>query len=70
MSGYCPATYLRGWVTYLGYLLIPLAIIFLLVRIGARKNLKIYDEFYKKSWKNQEEMIALLKEIRDSLKNK
>jgi large-conductance mechanosensitive channel len=57
----------RYWLSLVYYWGIPLVVIILVVRL-AKRNMKIIDEYYKKSWANQEEMIALLKEIRDLLK--
>ena len=51
-----------------GPVLLPLLVFLLVLRIMGRKNLKKMDDAYAKSWKNQEEIIAILKEIRDALK--
>ena len=57
------------WIYSWGfYVFFPLAVILILIKLLARRNWKRLDESYRKSWANQEEMIALLKEIRDSLK--
>ena len=65
MNGLYWLNYLWSWAYWF---VIPLAIIFLIARALARRNWKKVDDYYKKSWTNQEEMITLLKEIRDSLK--
>ena len=59
---------LIGWLNY--YLVGPIILlIFIIVIIEfRRKNLKKYEEVMSKSWSNQEEMIKILKEIRDLLK--
>ena len=58
-------TWLSYWVLSF---LVPIATIFLVIKFVAKKNLKRVDEQYKKSFENQEAMIGLLREIRDSLK--
>ena len=58
---------LIGWLNYLAG---PIILLILIIAIVAfrRKNLKKYEEAMSKSWTNQEEMIKVLKEIRDLLK--
>lgn len=68
MGGQCGLSYALGWLSYWGYIFIPLLVILIIARFLNRKNFKKYDEYYNKSWANQEEMIALLKEIRDLIK--
>lgn len=64
-KGQCLLGYVWG---LLSWYIIPFGIFFLLILLVAQKNKKKADEIYKRSWANQEEMIALLKEIRDTLK--
>lgn len=65
MVGQCWLTYLYGIACWF---IIPLTVVFLIARLSARRNWKKVDEYYQKSWAKQEEMISLLKEIRDSVK--
>lgn len=58
---------LIGWLNYLAVPIIFLVFL-LMVLAFRRQNLKKYDQTMSKSWTNQEEMIKLLKEIRDLLK--
>lgn len=72
------------WNCWIGWgfkLLIPiaLAIVFfeLIIRRNMKSNKKVYDEYLKnaesvnqKVFQNQQEMIIVLKEIRDLLKTK
>lgn len=65
MAGQCWFTYLYGMACWF---IIPFAVVFLIARLLARRNWKKVDEYYQKSWAKQEEMITLLKEMRDLLK--
>ena len=58
---------LIGWLNYLAGPIILLILIIAII-VFRRKNLKKYEEAMSKSWTNQEEMIKILKEIRDLLK--
>ena len=58
---------LIGWLNYLAGLIILLIFIIAII-VFRKKNLKKYEEAMSKSWGNQEEMIKILKEIRDLLK--
>jgi large-conductance mechanosensitive channel len=65
MHGQYWLSYFYGWAYWF---LIPLLVVLLIVRVLSRRNWRKIEGYYKKSWANQDEMIALLKEIRDSLK--
>ena len=58
---------LIGWLNYLAGPIIFLIFIIVLI-VFRRNNCKRDDETMSRSWANQEEMIKLLKEIRDLLK--
>ena len=57
----------ENWSSFMYYWGAPLIVMLIFFRF-ARKNVKRLDEYYKRNWTNQEEMIAILKEIRDTLK--
>ncbi len=57
----CLISYAYYLIPVLILILIPLAI------MRNRKIMKHYEDLYKRSYDNQAEMIALLREIRDAL---
>ena len=71
----CSLSATLNWIIYfLAYQILPALVtclLFVLIMVLASKKVqKQNKEIYDRSARNQEEMIQLLKEIRDSLKKK